>query len=369
MIPLSEPLLRGNEWKYIKDCLDTNWVSSVGKYVDLFEEEFAKYIGCQRAVAIVNGTSALHLALRTLGIGPGDEVIVSALTFIAPVNAIKYVGATPVFADSQADTWNMDPEKIEKLINSKTKAILPVHIYGHPVDMDPVLELAKRYNLYVVEDATEALGSEYKGKKVGTLGDAGVFSFNGNKIITTGGGGMLVTNNIEIADKTKFLCNQAKETKPNKEFYHPEIGFNFRLTNVLAAMGLAQLEQLPDFVRARRNNAALYYRYLNNVPGIIIQEEKPWAVNCFWLFSIVLDETSPVKRDELINALAVKGVDSRPFFTPVNMFPPYKDCLGQTPVAFLLYQRGINLPSSVNLTQENIFHICSVIAEFIDGRK
>lgn len=365
MIPLSEPLLQGNEWKYIKDCLDTNWVSSVGKYVDLFEEEFAKYIGCQRAVAVVNGTSALHLALRALGIGQGDEVIVSALTFIAPVNAIKYVGATPVFADSQEDTWNMDPEKIEELITSKTKAIIPVHIYGHPVDMDLVLELARKYHLFVIEDATEALGSEYKGKKAGTLGDAGVFSFNGNKIMTTGGGGMLVTNNQEIADKTKFLCNQAKEVKPNKEFYHPEIGYNFRLTNVLAAMGLAQLEQLPEFVRARRKNASLYFRYLKNVPGIIVQEERRWAVNCFWLFSIVLDENSPVKRDQLIDTLTVNGVGCRPFFTPVNMFPPYKECLGQTPVAYSLFQRGINLPSSVNLTEENISYICSLISECI----
>jgi len=369
MIPLSEPLLNGNEWKYIKDCLDTNWVSSVGKYVDLFEEEFAKYVGCPRTVAVINGTSALHLALRTLGIGSGDEVIVSALTFIAPVNAIKYVGATPVFADSQADTWNMDPEKIEEMITTKTKAIMPVHIYGHPVNMDPILELAKKHNLYVIEDATEALGSEYKGRKVGILGDVGIFSFNGNKIMTTGGGGMLVTNSNKIADKARFLCNQAKETKPNKEFYHPDIGFNFRLTNVLAAMGLAQLEQLPDFVLARRKNARLYTGYLQNVPGIIVQDEKPWAVNCFWLFSIVLEETASLKRDELINILASRGIDSRPFFTPVNMFPPYKECQGQTPVAYSLYQRGINLPSSVNLTQQNISYICTVITEFIDSQK
>jgi perosamine synthetase len=363
MIPLSEPVIKGNEWKYIKECLDTNWVSSVGKYVDMFEQQFALYLDCKRAVATVNGTCALHLALSTLGIGPGDEVIVSALTFIAPVNAIRYVGATPVFADSQEDTWNMDPNKIEHLITEKTKAIIPVHIYGHPVDMDPIMEIAKRYNLYVIEDATEALGSEYKGRKVGTIGHAGIFSFNGNKIITTGGGGMLVTNQEDIADRARFLCNQAKSPTSNKEFYHPEIGYNFRMTNILAAMGVAQLEEISEFVRIKRKNATLYDSYLKSVAGISVQEEKPWALNCYWLYSIVLEHSCPVTRDELISTLVSHGIECRPFFTPVNYFPSYKEFTGETVIADSLFKRGINLPSSVSLNEEEIFYVCKTIKE------
>lgn len=361
MIPLSVPEIRGNEWKYIKECLDTNWVSSVGKYVDLFEEQFARYVGCSRAVATVNGTSALHLALRTLGIGADDEVIVSALTFIAPVNAITYVGATPVFADSEPDTWNMDPKQVEKLITDKTKAILPVHIYGHPVDMDPIMEIALRYKLTVIEDATEALGSRYKGRQAGTIGDIGCFSFNGNKIMTTGGGGMLVSNRSTLADRAKFLCNQAKAPTPNKEMFHPEIGYNFRLTNVLAAMGVAQLELLPEFIGIKRRHAALYDQLLGDVPGIICQQEQPWAFNCYWLYSILLDESFGLSRDGLIEFLAAKGIESRPFFRPVNMFPPFLECVGETPAAAALFERGINLPSSVSLKPREIEYICEQI--------
>lgn len=363
MIPLSVPEIRGNEWKYIKECLDTNWVSSVGKYVDLFEEKFAQYLGSERAVATVNGTSALHLALRTLGVGPGDEVIVSALTFVASVNAIRYVGAIPVFADSQEDTWNMDGDKLEQLITPKTKAVIPVHIYGHPVDMDPVMKIARKHNLYVIEDATEALGSDYKGKKAGTIGDIGCFSFNGNKIMTTGGGGMLVTNKNQYADKAKFLCNQAKEQTSNKELFHPEIGFNFRMTNVLAAMGVAQLELLPEFIEIKRKHARLYNELLSPSPELIIQEEKPWAFNCYWLYSIVLRENCSISRDYLISYLGSKDIECRPFFTPVNLFPPYQGYLGNTPVAVSLYQRGVNLPSSVSLKVNEITYICDTIRE------
>lgn len=363
MIPLSVPEIRGNEWKYIKECLDTNWVSSVGKYVDLFEQQFAEYLGCSRAVATVNGTSALHLALTTLGVGPGDEVIVSALTFIAPVNAIRYVGAIPVFADSEPDTWNMNPEKIEALITNKTKAIIPVHIYGHPVDMQPIMDLAHKYDIFVIEDATEALGSEYRDKKVGTIGDIGCFSFNGNKIITTGGGGMLVTNQRAVADKAKFLCNQAKVTTSNKQFFHPEIGFNFRMTNLIAAMGVAQLEVLPEYIHIKRKNAAQYNQELCAIKGITIQQEKEWAYNCYWLYSIVLEQELAGKQAYLIDYLEKKGIESRPFFTPVNQFPPYKEYRGEPIIAESLAGRGINLPSSVSLQEKEISYVCSAIAE------
>lgn len=366
MIPLSVPEIRGNEWKYIKECLDTNWVSSVGKYVDRFEEEFAQYLGSAKAVATVNGTSALHLALATLGIGPGDEVIVSALTFIAPVNAIKYVGATPVFSDSRWDTWNMDPEGLEALITPRTKAILPVHIYGHPADMDVILGIARKHDLWVIEDATEALGSEYKGTKVGTLGDIGCFSFNGNKIITTGGGGMLVSNDNGLAERARFLCNQAKMPTKNRAFFHPEVGYNFRMTNVTAAMGVAQLEQLPDYVRIKREHAALYDKELSNIKGVVVQKEQAWAFNCYWLYSITLEEDIAEKRDTIIEYLIDKGIECRPFFTPINQYPPYKECRGLTPVALALSQQGINLPSSVQLTRDEISFICSAIASSLE---
>src|SRR3712207_2326977 len=229
MIPLCIPDIRGNEWKYVKECIDTNWVSSVGSYVNLFEERFAEYLSAHSAVVTVNGTAAIELALLTLGIGLEDEVIVPSMTFISPVNTVKYVGATPVFCDVCRDTFVMDTSKIEELITPKTKAIIPVHIYGHPVDMDKVMELAKKYNLYVIEDATEALGSKYKGKSVGTIGDIGAFSFNGNKLITTGAGGMLVTNSEEYGSRAKFLSTQTKVVLDNKAFYHPEVGYNFRM--------------------------------------------------------------------------------------------------------------------------------------------
>ena len=246
MIPLCIPEIRGNEWKYVKECIDTNWVSSVGSYVNLFEERFSEYVGSKSAVVTMNGTAALQLALTTLGIGEGAEVIVPSLTFISSINTIKYVGAEPVFVDVCRDTFVMDAEKIEEMITPKTKAIMPVHIYGHPVDMDRVMEIAKKHNLYVIEDATESLGSTYKGKATGTIGDIGCFSFNGNKLITTGAGGMFVTNNIEYGERAKFLSTQTKVVTDNKAFYHPEIGYNFRMPNLLAAFGVAQLENTEE---------------------------------------------------------------------------------------------------------------------------
>lgn len=364
MIPLCIPEISGNEWNYIKDCLDTNYVSSVGSYVDLFEQKFIEYIGSKRSVVTVNGTSAIHLALKTLGVGEGDEVIVSSMTFAAPVNAIIYCGARPVFADICSDTWVMDAEKIEKLITKKTKAILPVHIYGHPADMDIILELARKYDLFVIEDATEALGSEYKGKKVGTIGDIGCFSFNGNKIITTGGGGMLVTNNIDAGEKAKFLSTQAKEKSDNMGFYHTDIGYNYRLPNVLAAMGVAQLEKLNEFVNIKIENAKYYSSLLSDVKGITLPIEKSWAKNCFWLYSILIDESTE-KRDKLLHYLKENGIESRPFFEPIHRMKPYIEYatngLENTDTISSL---GINIPSSVSLKKEEIEYIVNTIKSF-----
>lgn len=362
MIPLCIPEISGNEWEYIKECLDTNWVSSAGSYVNKFEDDFAKFVGAEKAVVTVNGTAALELALRTLGIGDGDEVIVSSLTFISPVNAIKYVGAEPVFVDVCRDTYVMDADKIEELINEKTKAILPVHIYGHPVDMDKVMEIAQKYNLYVVEDATESLGSHYKEKSSGNIGHIGCFSFNGNKLITTGAGGMLVTNDEKLGERAKFLSTQTKIITENKAFYHPEVGYNFRMPNLLAAMGCAQLEKIEKYILAKREHANHYNKLLSNLKGISIPVEKAWAENVHWLYSIIIEDDYGIIRDELIKKLSEAGIESRPFFKAVHNMPPYKHCkCGDMRITNELEAKGINLPSSVGLKDFEIESICKII--------
>lgn len=362
MIPLCIPEIGENEWKYVKECIDTNWVSSVGSYVTLFEERFSQYVQSKKAVVTMNGTAAIQLALIALGIGEGDEVIVPSMTFISPVNAIKYVGAVPVFCDVRRDTFVMDEEKIEDLITEKTKAILPVHIYGHPVDMDEVMELAKKYNLYVIEDATEALGSQYKEKMAGTIGHIGCFSFNGNKLITTGAGGMLVTNDEKLGERAKFLSTQTKVVLENKAFYHPEIGYNFRMPNLLAAFGVAQLEQVEEYLKVKLENAAYYNEKLKDVKGVTLPVEMSWAKNCFWLYSILIEDDYPISRDELIKKLGENKIESRPFFMPVHDMPPYKECkAGDMKATEEIAARGINLPSSASLTKEQIDIICEVI--------
>jgi perosamine synthetase len=362
MIPLCIPEIRGNELKYVKDCIDTNWVSSVGSYVNLFEERFNEYVGSKSAVVTNNGTAALQLALLTLGIGEGDEVIVPSLTFISPINTLKYVGAVPVFVDVCRDTYVMDAERIEELITPKTKAIMPVHIYGHPVDMNIVMEVAKKHNLYVIEDATEALGSKFNGKMVGTIGDIGCFSFNGNKLITTGAGGMFVTNNVDYGSRAKFLSTQTKVVTDNKAFFHPEVGYNFRMPNLLAAFGVAQLENIEKYLKIKRDNAAYYNDSLREVKGITLPIEKENVENCFWLYSILVEDEYGISRDELIQKLNDEKIEARPFFMPIHDMPPYKDCKhGVLSVTKEIYDRGINLPSSVGLKKEDIEKVCGII--------
>ncbi|MCX7748446.1 MAG: LegC family aminotransferase [Clostridia bacterium] len=363
MIPLSVPSINGNEWKYIKECLDTNWVSSAGSYVDLFEERFKAFLGAEKAVVTMNGTAALHLALVTLGIKAGDEVIVPSMTFISTVNAVKYVGAVPVFADCCRDTFGLDAERLEALITPKTRAIIPVHLYGHPVDLDPVMDLARKYELCVIEDATESLGSLYKGKHTGTIGHMGCFSFNGNKLITTGAGGMLVTSDETLGKRAKYLSNQTKTGMPNGGFYHEETGFNYRMPNLLAAMGVAQLENMEEYIRCKRENAKLYHERLKNVKGITLPLEKSWAQNVFWLYSVLVEDDYKESRDALIDRLKENGIESRPFFTPVHTMPPYKEySCGSMEVTMNLAARGLNLPSSVGLTRDEIQKVCDVIA-------
>lgn len=370
MIPLCVPEISGNEWNYVKECLDTNWVSSVGSYVDLFEEKFKKYSSVEYSVVTMNGTAAITLALQTLGIGNGDEVIVPSMTFIASVNPVKYVGAEPVFVDVTRDTWTIDVTKIEELITKRTRAIIPVHLYGNMVDMEPLMNIAKKHNLYVIEDATEALGSEYKTSdgvwhNAGTLGDFGIFSFNGNKIITTGAGGMLVTNNKKNGEFAKYLSTQSKTILPNGGFVHDEIGYNYRMPNLLAAVGVAQMENLKEYLHKKIEHTKLYDSILKEIKGISFARRKENIRNSRWLYSIVIEEQYSLNRDELILNLKKNNIDSRPFFSPIHLMKPYLNSKNRNlEVTDYLTSRGINLPSSVGLSKNDIMYICEKICEF-----
>jgi perosamine synthetase len=366
-IPLSVPEIRGNEWRYVKDCLDTSWVSSVGSYVDRFEKMVAQQVGAEHAVATVNGTSALHVALLVAGVQPGDEVLVSTLTFIAPVNAIRYVGAWPIFIDAEPAYWQMDSARVVDflergcrwsdgaLYNRQTgrrvTAVIPVHILGHPVDLDPILGVTKKFGLKVIEDATEGLGAAYKGRDLGCLGDIACFSFNGNKIITTGGGGMLVTGNEEWARKAKYLTTQAKDDPI--EYVHGEVGYNYRLTNLLAAVGCAQMEQLASYVATKRQTATRYSDKLQNVPGIIPMRNASWATSTFWMYTILIDEkTYGMDSRTLMRTLASRKIQCRPLWQPIHQSRAHasKD-MAAMPVAEQLALQALSLPCSVGITE------------------
>ena len=376
-IPLCVPELRGNEWAYIKECLDTNFVSSVGPFVNRFEREVAAYLGAACGVATVSGTAALHVALLTLGVEPDDEVLVSTLTFIAPVNAIRYAGAWPVCIDAEPSYWQMDPERVTAFLETqcrwsggelrnaatgrRVRAIMPVHILGHPVDMDPIVAMARRYGLAVIEDATESLGAEYRGRKVGTLGDIACLSFNGNKLITTGAGGLLVTDNDRWAARAKYLTTQAKDD--GLEFVHGEVGFNYRLANILAALGVAQLEQVDSYIAAKRRIAAAYASALQDVPGITLMPQAPWASSIFWLYTVLVDESVyGLSSRDLIRALAASGIQARPLWQPAHQSPAHRDAVHTPcPVAESLNARAVTLPSSVGLTLEQQARVLAVV--------
>lgn len=367
-IPLCEPELRGNEWTYIKECLDTNWVSSVGAYVPRFEQELAKFTGVKHAVATVNGTAALHVALRVAGVGPGDEVVVPSLTFIAPANAVRYLDAHPVFIDADPDHWNMDPKLVAaflendcrreggRLVNRRTgrqvKALLPVHVHGHPCDLDPLLGLARQFGLRVIEDSTESLGALYRGRPAGSIGDLACFSFNGNKMITTGGGGMIATNDDAWADKAKYLTTQAKDDPV--EYIHHEVGYNYRLTNVQAAMGCAQMEKLAEYVATKRRIAAAYSAAFSKIAGLRPQEEASWAQSAQWMYSVRVDAARyGLDSRGLMHLLKERRIQSRPLWQPLHCSPAYATAQhvgGQ--VAEALNREVLSLPCSVGLTAE-----------------
>ena len=364
-IPLAEPALIGNERAYVNSCLEDNWISSSGQYVERFEKAFAEYCNVKHGLSCSNGTVALHLALLALGVNPGDEVIVPSLTYVATANAVTYCGAKPVFIDSEEVTWNLDPTLIEGLITKNTKGIIVVHLYGNPVEMDPVLRIASRYGLFVIEDAAEAHGAEYKGRRVGSIGDISTFSFYGNKIITTGEGGMVLTNNDQLADLIRKLKGQGFD--PNRRYYFPIVGYNYRMTNVAAAIGLAQVENIDWHIRRRYEIAMRYMHRLKELPGLSFQDEKPWTKNVYWMTSIVIGDQHLIDRDDFMAHLANRGIETRPFFYPVHLLPMYQNQLedNQKPVAQKLAARGVNLPSYAKLTDENIDYICDQIFEIL----
>ena len=364
-LPLHEPSFGGNEWTYVKECLDTGWVSSVGKFVDRFEQQLADYTGVKRAVAVVNGTAALHVCLRLVGVEQGDEVLMPTLTFIATANAVSYCGAIPHFVDSEEKTLGLDAAKLadylagiaeirpqgcfNKATGRRIKAVVPMHAFGHPVDLDPLLEVCNRYRLELIEDAAESLGSFYKGRHTGNWGKVSALSFNGNKVITTGGGGAILTNDEDLVKLAKHLTTTAR--LPHKwSFIHDQVGFNYRLPNLNAALGCGQLEQLPAFIRSKRDLAERYAKAFSEVAGIRFFTEPDFAKSNYWLNVLLLDEADGAQRDALLDITNQLGIMTRPVWTLMHKLPMFADCPHMDlAVAENLECRLINIPSSAVL--------------------
>ena len=357
-IPVAEPYIGEEELKNVIEAVKSGWISSKGKFIEVFEREFAKYCGVRYGVATANGTVALHLALKALGIVKGDEVIVPSLTFVATANAVTYCNAKPVFVDSHPEYWCIDPEKIEKKITKDTKAIIVVHLYGHPCDMDWIMDLAEDRGLYVIEDSAEAHGAEYKGKKTGSFGDIACFSFYGNKIITTGEGGMCITNNEELAEKMRVLRDHGMSRE--RKYWHEVVGFNYRMTNLQAAVGVAQLKKLDEFIKKKRQIAKWYSEELKELEekGLVrLHPEMKWAKCVYWMYSMLIEDKAKVSRNELMKKLKNMGIETRPFFVPMHLLPMYNSG-ERLPIAEDLAERGLNLPSGASLKREQIEFIC-----------
>jgi perosamine synthetase len=368
-IPISNPALVGNELKYVTDCVQSSWISSVGTYVQRFEEAFAEFCGTEYAVTSSNGTTALHLALLALGVKPGDEVIVPTLTYVATANAVAYCAAKPVLVDAEPETWNMDPAQIEALITPRTKGIIVVHLFGHPMDMDPIMDISRRHGLFVLEDAAEAHGAEYKGRRVGSIGDAATFSFFGNKIITTGEGGMVTTNDRALAGEVRRLKNHGMD--PHRKYWFPTIGYNYRLTNVASAIGLAQLEQIDWHLEQRHQITAWYREFLADAPGLTWQPEKKWARHVWWLFTVVMDQDIPLGRFDALAGLKSRGVEGRQIVYPIHQLPPYQDPAHDSrfPMADRIVDRGLHLPTWSRMTREQVWHVCTSLVECVNAAR
>ena len=368
MIPVNEPLLDGNEKKYLSECVDTGWISSEGPFVKKFENLFASYIGAKHGIAVCNGTAALEVAMAAIDIRSGDEVIIPAFTIISCALAVIRYGGIPVLVDVKPDTWCMDIDQVRDKTTSRTKAIMPVHMYGHPVDMDPVMELAEKHGLYVIEDAAEVHGAEYKGKKCGNIGHINCFSFYANKIITTGEGGMILTNDDSLAERARLHRNLC--FKAGRRFYHEELGGNYRMTNLQAAVGTAQCERIEEFVGIKRRNGVEYNRLLADIDFIQKPVEKEWAKNVYWMYGIVLDEAAGFTAEDFANKLKKKGVDTRPFFLGMHEQPVFHN-MGlfkdeRYPVSERIARQGLYLPSGLTLTEDNIEEVVKAIREVFE---
>ncbi len=358
-LAVAKPLLDDDELQLVSECIITGWVSSGGPFVNKFEKLMADYCHTKYAVACSSATTALHLSLLAHDIGTGDEVIIPSLTFIATANAVSYTGAKPVFIDSEPLTWNIDPEKINEAITSRTKAIIPVHLYGHPADMDKINNIARENNLIVIEDAAEAQGATYKGKPVGSLSDIAVFSFFGNKIITTGEGGMIVTNSKEIAEKCRILRDHGMSQE--RRYWHEVIGYNYRMTNIQAALGVAQMGKIDRIIKRKKEIAAQYEKHLNGIEGITLPVNLTWASNVYWLYTILVDEViSGLSINEIMNNLKQVKIETRPVFPPVHKQPIYANSQ-ELPVAESISAKGISLPSSPEIRNQDILLVCNTI--------
>ena len=366
---LSPPHMGDLEQKYIGEAFASNWIAPLGPHVEAFQREFAATVGVSHALATISGTAALHLALQLVGVGNGDDVFVSTLTFAASVNPVRYLGAAPVLVDSERDSWNMDPHLLAQELQERAKigklpkAVVVVHLYGQSADMDPILESCRKYEVPLIEDAAEALGATYKGRPVGTLGRAGVFSFNGNKIITTSGGGMLVSEDRRLVTHAFKLATQARDPAPYYE--HSQVGYNYRMSNVLAGIGRGQLRVLSERVAARRRNFEFYAAALADVPGIEFMPEAPWGTHTRWLTTVVITPAEfGSDRDELRQRLDAANIEARPVWKPMHLQPVYRGCtaLGGS-VAEDLFQRGLCFPSGSNMTADDLERVVSVVRE------
>jgi perosamine synthetase len=365
-IPISMPSITQLEIDYVNDAVKSTWISSIGKYIDEFESKFAEFCGTKYGIAVSNGTVAIHLALIANKVGPGDEVIVPNLSFIATANAVLHAGATPVFADIDPFNLCISPDSVEKLITDKTKAIMPVHLYGHPADMRQINEIAKKHNIIVIEDAAEAHGAKIEGKRIGGWSTCATFSFYGNKNMTTGEGGMIVTDNEELYHLCRYLRDHAMSKE--KRYWHTMVGYNYRMTNIQAALGCAQLERAEGFMQKRAEIFHWYHNRLKGIEGLSLNRTNEWADNSYWLICLEHDLFNEVRRDDFSKKLKTYGVDSRPYFYPMSDMPYINNENVNTPITHSMYQKGLNLPTYTDLTKEDVNIVCDSVLKVLEEK-
>lgn len=368
-LPVAAPVIGELEIECVTDAIRSGWVSSIGPYIEKFESAFGQYIGVKHAIAVSNGTVALHLALHALGIGPGDEVIIPDLTFASTAHAVLQTGASPVLVDVERDTWCMDPRAVERALSAKTRAIMPVHLFGHPADMAAISKIAVARKLFVIEDAAEAHGAEVKGRRVGSLSNVGAFSFYGNKVITTGEGGMLTTNDDELASRLRFLKDHGMSKE--RRYFHTELAFNYRLTNLQAALGYAQMTQIEDFIQKKRQMFEWYREGLSGIDGLKLNVERPGYRNIFWMVGLIIDDALAITRDALSVELRKAAIDTRPFFVPMSQLPHLAElrqvgaAVDQCPISRDLSHSGLSLPSGCSMSSGQISRVVAAIRDIV----